>query len=358
MKRHLGFGSTPNFKNLRYTLESHAIYNWLADNGYDPVEEMAKEELPVSVEYMKLDLPILTFTGTEKVHGTNMAVCLTGNDVWVQNRNKIVTPGKDTDQDGMAQYVADNLKAWTRLLYVIVADGRIDLSTHTIVIDCEWAGGKIMNGNASCSGTDKAAYIFKYFRVVSNKDDSSEYFPFVYNVNAEEGMYKLSSFGLSALTIDFNDPEKAIADLKILAEHVEDNSEIAKFYGKLDNVGEGVYLTAWHGDELLRLKTKGDKHGGKPKVKRENYTVITDKDAKAIDDLAQTVTPEWRLNQAIRETGATSEKHTGLVIKWMIDDIRKEEEPTMREAGLEFKQIQGTVVSIIKEYFFDSLLKR
>src|SRR6185369_4011070 len=40
-------------------------------------------------------LPKVTFTGTIKLHGTNSAVVMAGDEFWVQSRENVITPTKD-----------------------------------------------------------------------------------------------------------------------------------------------------------------------------------------------------------------------------------------------------------------------
>jgi len=39
----------------------------------------------------------------------------------------------------------------------------------------------------------------------------------------------------------------------------------------------------------------------------------------------------------------------------VLADIVKEEMPVLHEAGLELKQLQGSVIKIVKDYYVDSL---
>ena len=353
-RRHLGFGSTPNFPNLYKEVARHtdntgrlAYANYDPSLGVSPTDEQ-KELLQNYVTTM----PILTFTGSEKLHGENMAVCFTEGELWVQGRNHIRT--LLGDQNGMAMFVESTKADWLAIFEKLAIMHFVDLSTHTIVIDCEWAGGNIQKGNAACSGTDKGAYIFDYCRVVSNTDDSDQVLYPTANIGDRQvGIYNMASFGTFTVQLDFNKPAECEETLQQLALLVEANSPIAEYFDK-DNVGEGAYLYCMaSGDHpTYRLKTKGEKHGGKPKDKSKRQAV-TDEQKAAYAALADTLTPVWRITQAITETGATERKHVGEVLKWVMVDIAKEEIPTLAEAGIEFKKVQGFVASIVKEYFFD-----
>jgi hypothetical protein len=355
VRRHLGFGSTPNFNNLYVeVLKNTDNKGRLLYANYDPsLGEPPTEEQVELLKTYTPTMPILTFTGSEKLHGENMAVCYSQGELWVQGRNHIRTILGD--QNGMALFVETTKSTWMQLIADITNLHKISTHTHTIVIDCEWAGGNIQKGNAACSGTDKGAYIFDYFRVVCNKTDESETFT-TSNLNTypDNSIYLMSHFGFYETTLDFNNPTECEEKLKVLAESIENSSPIAKFHNKSANVGEGVYLYGTDGTIVYRLKAKGEKHGGKPKQPREQ-SPISDEHAATLIALAETVTPVWRLTQAITDTNATEMKHLGEVIKWVIADIAKEETPTLVEAQVELKDLSRYVSSIVKTYYQDHL---
>ena len=300
-------------------------------------------------------MPTLTFVGSEKLHGENMAVCYSQGEIWVQGRNHVRT--LLGDQNGMAHFVESTESTWMQIFHLLEGRDYIDTNTHTIVLDCEWAGGNIQKGNAACSGTDKGAYLFDYYRVVSNVDDSEVLRPTEGIGYAPSGIYNMASFGSVTITLDFSNPDKCEEDLKKLASVYEDHSPIAAHFDKPDNVGEGAYLyclaTADH--PTYRLKTKGEKHGGKPKVPREPKVKISDEELLRHTALAAQVTPVWRITQAITESNATEMKHLGQVIKGVIADVAKEETPTLLEAGIELKNLSRYISAEVKQYYFDSL---
>jgi hypothetical protein len=300
-------------------------------------------------------LPTLTFSGSEKLHGENMAVCYTDGELWIQGRNQVRT--LLGDQNGMAQFVEERKEAIMSIINSIKDTHKIDTLKNTIVLDCEWAGGNIQRGNAACSGTDKAMYLFDFARIISNEDDSIVQYISTQNISdVPNRIYNLRSFAPTySLTLDFNNPEQCEQQLKDLATTIEDNSPIAAYFDKPANVGEGAVLTCMLDDTLLRLKTKGEKHGGKPKTPKEGKRIISDEEKAFLTALADKLTPVWRINQGITESGTTEVKHVGQVLKWVMADIVKEEIPTLEEAGVEFKKVQGFVASAVKDYYFDNL---
>lgn len=354
MKRHIHFGSTPNFDNLHQQVLAMTdkkgrlkFANYDPSLGAPPTD--AQKEL---LQSYKPVLPIITFTGSEKLHGENMAVCYSHEELWVQGRNHIRTIADD--QNGMAQFVEATKDYWLEIFNTLIQKHSVDTTTHTIVIDCEWAGANIQKGNAACSGTAKAAYIFDYFRIVDNATEHTEYIPSQdIPVNPNVGIYLLSSFGTYSLQLDFNQPELCATQLTQLALQIEEQSPIAKYFCKPDNVGEGVYLYGIHQGELLRVKAKGKKHGGNPKTNTK--VTLSEDDKSALTELADRLTPVWRITQGITETGANTRGHLGALMKWVVEDIIKEESPTLVASGIELKQLQRYIATQVKAYYFDSL---
>lgn len=285
------------------------------------------------------------------VHNSNMAVCYSQGELWVQGRKHIRT--LLGDQNGMAAFVESTKEHWLELIIQLQVKYDIDCNNNTLVLDMEWAGSSIQKGNAACSGTDKAAYLFDYARIVTNNTNEIVYISTEGYDQREAKIYNMKSFGNYSITLDFNRPTECEAALKQMAESVEANSPIAAYFNKPDNVGEGVYLIGFHEGTMYRLKAKGEKHGGKPKEPRQSK--LTDEQSEHLQATADKLTPVWRINQAITELNATELKHTGEVIKWVLADIVKEELSTLTDAKLTLKEVSGYVSKIVSTYYKDSI---
>jgi hypothetical protein len=98
-----------------------------------------------------MKMPVLTFTGTVKLNGTNAAVCKTfnkaGESMWVQSRNRIITP--ENDNVGFAAYVKKHQDIFETMLnsvYKLHFDRNKDIQgDHTVYIFGEWCGEKIQS---------------------------------------------------------------------------------------------------------------------------------------------------------------------------------------------------------------------
>ena len=356
VRRHISFGSTPNWRNCYAEVKAAqdsagrlAYANYDPSLGIPPTDE--QKELLQSYQPV---MPTILFKGSEKLHGENMAVCYSQGEIWVQGRNHIRTVLGD--QNGMAAFVEKTKRRWDHIFEELAQVYRINTYEYTIVIDCEWAGGNIQKGNAACSGADKGAYIFDYFRVVNNDTDERQaYSTAGLTVFPEDSIYLMSSFGSYELLLDFNNPEECEQLLNNLVKDIEDNSPIAHYFNKPENVGEGLYLYGSDGNCTYRLKAKGEKHGGKPKEPRKPKQATSPEEVEKLTAIADKVTPTWRLTQAITEVNATEPKHLGEVIKWVIADIAKEELPVLIEADVELKNLSRYISAIVKAYYFDSI---
>jgi len=354
-KRHIGFGSTPNFSNFYKELQHHTDPEGrLAYANYDPsLGEPPTEEQKIKLNEYKPHMPTLTFIGSEKLHGENMAVCYTNQELWTEARNYIRTILED--QNGMAMFVESTREIWLGLINQLAEMHNINTTTHTIAINMEWAGGNIQRGNAACSGTDKATYIFDYFQVIDNATEERQYLSTEnLQIPLNCNIYLMRNFGTYSITLDLNNPKECEKQLQELALNIEENSPIAKYFNKPDNVGEGVYLWCKN-NTMLRLKAKGEKHGGKRKSPKPPKQKLTDEESKHLAAIAAKVTPVWRITQGITEVNATEKKHVSKVIKWVLNDVAKEESPLLIEEKIELKSISKYVATEVRNYFFDYL---
>lgn len=351
MRKHRSFGSTPNFGTLRkevqaLTCDSEAMFahvGWNPNNNEVPPTPEQKQAL---ADYQSnVITPVLLFTGSEKLHGENCAIAMSNGELWVQGRNHIRTI--QGDQNGMAAYVDRHKEAFLAMFNTLTIP-----TGYTAIIDAEWGGGNIQKGNAACSGTDKAMYIFDYMRIVNEEDPDDVKFVATDKLPLTTGIYRMSDFGTYSIALDFNNPAECIANLKTLAEQIEDNSPIAKHFDKPNNVGEGAYLWCDYKGKMLRLKTKGLKHGGAPKTPRKKVDSVEQEAREALGNL---VTPVWRIVQGIEETNASERKHVGELIKWVIADVVKEEMTTIGDSPYDLAEIKGPISVATKKYFFEVL---
>lgn len=345
MQQHIPFGSTLRFPAFYSEIKRKLVYDFQVENKCEYDEEQHT-----------LDFPTLTFKGTEKIHGTNGAVCFNNQDgLWVQSNSTIIAPG--SDNEGCATAVLANKDSWLELIDATALCNNINLNTHTLTIYFEWCGGNIMRGNSALYGEEKMAMVFAQIKISEISNVENHEWISIEDIPIEipkAKIFNVLNYPRYQIVLDLNKPKECETELAKLINAIEHHSPIGKAFGHPDNTAEGIYWWTTHNDELLRMKTKGEKHGGKPKEKK-TQNPLTDEQQALYQSLAETVTPVWRITQGITESGATSMQQIGALFKWINEDIIKEELFLLEENKVTFKDIQRNVTTIVKEYFIDHL---
>ena len=296
-------------------------------------------------------LPTITFTGTVKLHGTNAAIGYSKQDgLWCQSRERILSIEKDNA--GFAFWAESNKEYWTDILGSLVSP---PFDYDTVVVYGEWAGGNIQNG-VGLSETNKAFYPFYLEYTTKGEVVKKVTTPLVdtqdnWLYKEDIGVYAITTFETHLIDIDFNCPELVQNKLAEITEAVENECPVAKYFG-ISGIGEGVVWTAEWNNQVLRFKVKGEKHSSS-KVKTL-ASVDVEKIGSAVE-FADSVVTDSRFNQAIENvfSGESVDiKKLGEVIKWVMNDVLKEEIDTMAANGLEPKDVGKYISQKVKEKFF------
>ncbi len=354
MKRHINMGSIGQFK--------HAVKSVTRIYQFEGMEDGLPRYNPSKL------LPILAVLGTEKIHGTNAAVCYSEPDgFWVQSKERIITPEKDNA--GCAFIATSQQAVWVKLIKDLAEEYKIDLKNNIISLYYEFCGSNIQKKSAVL-GLDKLAIIFQHFKV-------SPLVPLTEDPNAEDGkwyvtvakgkfischdknIYHILDFPCVMLDIDFNNTDSAVDKMTVLTEDVENNSGVANYFNKPENVGEGYVWSLMLGGKLIRWKTKGKKHTSS-KVK--TLKPVNKEAEQKKQEFAQAMCPAWRLEQAWQtvfgineEKAEPSEKFTGDFLRAVIADVMKEEQDALTEAGYIPKDVNSSISKCARIWFFDQL---
>jgi hypothetical protein len=359
MKRFINFGSIGQFRETIKNVQHITQYQGHDENGDQIYNRSAK-------------MPIIEVHGTEKIHGTNAAVCYSIPDgFWVQSRNNIITP--ESDNAGCAFAATTSETAWMEIINSLAVAHNIDLNTHIISVFYEWCGGNIQVKSAM-TGVKKSAVIFKHFKVspiepVEDENDEKSVWVETTNdtgsfvQNADSDIFNVATFPSYTVTIDFNQPLLSQNEMiKIVEEIVEPASPLGKAFGQEENVGEGIVFTFLLNNTLQRFKVKGEKHSNS-KVKA--LKPVDDVKEQSKIDFANYAANSLRLEQAWQtvfginnEKQEPSVKFTGDFLKAVVADVMKEELDVMTEKGLEPKDVNGAISAIARRWFQDELNKQ
>lgn len=342
MKKFIKYPSIEQFRNIIKQVQMSAQYIG-KDSDNNPVYDKSAE------------MPIITFKGTVKLHGTNASICYNNEaGLWVQSRNNIITV--ENDNAGFAFFVKSKEDSFFDMIHDIAAQLDISLNENTITVYGEWCGGNIQKG-VSISGLPKMFVIFG-FKVTPFSEDECAYWINPDRVIIDEGIYCIEDFPTYEILIDFNDPQLAQNKLVELTEAVEAECPVGKHFGN-SGVGEGIVWEAEWNTNRYRFKVKGEKHSSS-KVK--TLAEVDVEKLNSINEFVEYAVTENRLNQGIEQVFTSQNiepdrKLTGAFVKWVSSDVFKEEMDTLIENGLEPKDVGGKVSKTASQWFMKYLDK-
>jgi len=285
--------------------------------------------------------PMLTFHGTVKLHGTNSSVCWNKVDgMWVQSHNKIITP--EDDNAGFAKFVESNIAVFKTLLNTLMLKNNLSVEDSTVVaLYGEWAG-KGINGGVGISKLEKSFFIFGAQKAeLSDQEEfcQCEWLDIQGLSRIDNGIYNISDFKTFIVNIDFENPEASSKELEELTVEVEKRCPVAYSLGQ-DGIGEGIVWYTDYCNNRIFFKVKGDKH---TVVATKNLVTTDVEKLASIKDFVDYAVTDNRLTQAINEVldkpEEVSIRDTGNILKWMHQDISKEETETLEANNLEWKEV-------------------
>lgn len=343
MKKLISAASIGQFREVVANVNRTANFVGLDDNGnaiYDP----------------SIKKPVIIFTGTCKLHGTFAAFLYNEESGhWIQSKEKIITPV--SDNAGFAFFAESKKEIFIDLIKSLAKIHGIDLKSNTIMLGMEWAGKGIQK-SVGISEIDKSAFIFSHAKVSPFEEGKSAYWISTNKIESiDNRIYNIENFKTFSIEVDFNKPELSQNKIIEMTIDVENECPVSKEFGSESTIGEGIVFSYLNEDgSRLIFKSKGEKHSAKSKVK--TLKPVDDEKVNKCIEIAEQVTPSWRLSQMIAETfdtingGVLDRSGLGNYIKAVMNDVIKEESDIIVEAGLEIKDIAKYVSTIAKDYFF------
>jgi hypothetical protein len=338
MKRHISYPKIGQFRNIITNINRESTYVCLDDTGTAVFDPSKKK-------------PILEFTGTVKLHGTNAAVCYNNDDgFWIQSRKNIITV--ERDNAGFAFFATSKEEQLQSLIFHIAGKYDIDTTIYTISIYGEWAGKGIQK-TVGISQLEKGFYIFGVKISNLNDDEFNSYWlPSSELSSIENNIFNVEDYKTYKLKVDFNYPELIQNQLQEITEQVEKECPISKALGIL-GMGEGVVWSTIFNGTVHRFKVKGEKHSIS-KVK--TLAPVDVEKVNSTREFVEYAVTDNRLSQGFLEVfGATNYpdiKKLGDYIRWVIKDIMEEEIDTMTKNNLEPKDVNKYISVKVREEFF------
>lgn len=346
------FPSIEQFRNVVQGLKLHYSFEGLNENG-EPIYNTEKK------------LPVISFEGTVKLHGTNAGIVSLGDEIWFQSRTNVITPVKDNA--GFATFFSSTERI--EKLKAMLSEARTKFNVpddHPLGLFGEWIGKGIQKGVA-INGLDKRLVLFGIKEVLpadTNEEngnvDDSKWHPIDGFRDHSMEVYNIKDYPTYSLELDLNDPQKAADVFTALVDEVENECPFGKAFG-VSGLGEGIVWIAHKDGRTYRFKTKGEKHSV-VKVKKERSPLDIEK-VNNIKEFIDYAVTENRLEQGIEQVFTSNGevptvKGTGPFIKWVSNDVAKEEIDTLVENGLTMKDVGGELSKKSKEWFFSYLDKK
>lgn len=343
MKKMIKYPSIEQFRTVVSNINRHFNFVGLDENG----ESIYDSSLPK---------PVITFKGTVKLHGTNAGVSYNAlSGMWAQSRENIITPEKDNA--GFAFFAYSHETELLRLFFDVAAKEDIDLHKNTISIYGEWVGKGIQKG-VGITNLPKSFFIFGV-KITPHTETEEElranpayWVDSSYLRDNDKGIYNIEDYTTYSIDIDFNMPQLVQNQLSELTIAVEEECPVAKSFG-FSGIGEGIVWSAEFKDIVYRFKVKGERHSSS-KVK--TLASVDVEKLESIQKFVEYAVTESRFNQAIENVFTNQEpidtKKLGDVIRWVVNDVIKEEMDTMVENKIEPKEVNKYISAKAREMFF------
>jgi len=339
-QKHVAFNKIGQFRDTIRNIKHQTYFTGLDVSG-EPIYDESKE------------LPIITFSGTVKLHGSNGSICFSDEaELWYQSRNRILTIGKDNN--GFWQFCHNREKSWKVLLNQVVDQVTDENKPIGIVsIFGEYCGQGI---NSGCA-IHKLPKMFVIFAVKIVPTEGDSYYIVSNNLrDPSNQIYNISDFKTFMVDVDFNHPEIAQNKFTELVDEVERECPVGKIFG-VSGIGEGIVWTAEYNNEKHSFKTKGQLHSA---TKVKTIASVDIEKINNVNEFVRYAVTENRLDQAISEVFEGKEptiKQMGDFLKWIVKDIGEEEADTLKENNLILKDTTRAISNKARPWFQNLLNK-
>lgn len=303
-------------------------------------------------------IPTLKFRGTVKLHGTNAGIVYDYNtkEISYQSRERVLSLDSDNAGFMAAQILQEPL--WVECFEHLKGD-----FVAKVAVFGEWCGQGIQKG----VGVSQLPKMFVIFAVkFIYEDGESEWawlnpeYPSDFQI---PGVYDILDFPTWEIDIDFNQPELAQNRMIEITQAVEAECPVAKHFG-VSGIGEGVVWTSLSGDwdsPFFRsgtwFKVKGEKHC----VSKVKTLAAVDVEAAAtLKAFIESVVTEERLEQGLDNLLREQLKpfditSMGDFIRWVYNDVLKEESDTIEASGLDPKKLGSPIANMARPWFIKEM---
>lgn len=290
------------------------------------------------------ELPVINFTGTVKIHGTNAGIRISDKDI-----TEVVAQGKDRtltiqhDNAGFAAYCAGIPKTVLKEIY----EAFNSKGNGVLTVFGEWAGANVQNGVAVSELPPHfiifAAHLDNTYIPINKSYHNHDYR--IYNI------YEAPTFSVD---IDFSNPGNIEEVLTQITLEVERECPWGKLFN-ISGIGEGV---VWHKtddptDGTYVFKVKGPKHSVRNNKNGKSATIDVEK-VNNVNECVDIILTENRMLQMIKDKNIEIiPENFGEFLKAVNFDCIKEESEVIIKNNLIWKDLSGVVAKRCKEWYFN-----
>ena len=342
------FPSISQFRNVVRHVQQQSRFAGKDENG-DAIYDTSRE------------LPTLEFRGTVKLHGTNAGIVYdvkTGAFEF-QSRERVLAIGNDNAGFALAMSNTDDVLEFI-MASIYTQFGRGETNLSKIAVFGEWCGAGIQKGVA-VSALPKMFVIFaaKLIREEGFEDSWVDVNKCYEISHPAYKIYSIFDFPTYVVNIDFSRPELAQNEMIALTEEVEAECPVGAAFDEF-GIGEGVVWTCvtpgWN-DSGTWFKVKGEKHS----TSKVRTLASVDVEAVAtMHEFVDNVVTEARLEQGLDNLVREQQKpfemtSMGDFIRWVFNDIMKEELDVIVASQIDPKKIGGLVANKARPWFVKRL---
>jgi hypothetical protein len=318
-------------------------------------------------DYHGVPYPKVKYEVTVKIHGSNAGICRPVNgsagDIYFQSRERLITI--ESDNAGFAAFGEGNRELLNNYIDKIVEEAGV--TAGVVQIFGEWFGGNIQKG-VGVNGLDKMLCIFGVR--ISDSAESREWASkdlirkvFGTLQSSIVRIYTKYDFPHWEVEVDFDRPELSQNRFVELCNMVEKDCPVARFFkpdAAEELIGEGVVIVP-----IIEEGTPDFVKGNTAKIKGEKHSVSKVKTTATLDpekmtshrEFVEKTLTENRMRQGVdkmRELGHPMDiTSTGLYVRWILNDIIKEESDTMVASLIEPKDISKEISIKARNFWFN-----
>lgn len=280
--------------------------------------------------------PTMKFRGTIKLHGSNSSIVKYSDNTYnFQSKETELSLTEDN-----YNFMNEMIKKDYKKLF-----DNIDFNEYCAIYG-EWCGKGIQK-KVAISQLPKMFVIFAIKIDGIYKDMSN----FTHIKNEEQLIFNILQFPNFEIDIDFNRPELSINILSELTNNVEKECPVGKYFD-VSGTGEGIVWEHINDNKRYIFKVKGEKH---QVSKVKTLTTVDIEEIENIKSFVDYAVTENRLTQGIDKMRELNipiiDKSTADYLKWVYNDVIKEESDTIEKNNINIKKI-GKAISAKARIFW------